>query len=101
VTPADTPTYFTATTGLMGGRRFRVYDVRILAGRTRRATIGSLAATHRVFVPADKGRWTYEFSVIDSRALEPAALERQLQAATYRMPNPVARRRAMSVASRP
>ena len=82
---------FLAQAGLMSGRWFRVYDVRIVAERLRVVDVGSSEATHRSFVQADRGRWTYKFVVTDSRTLEPAALERQLQSAKYRMPDAVRR----------
>lgn len=87
--PPNQPTYFTATTGLMGGRRFRVYDVRLVAGHSKVVDVGSSEATHRTFVQADRGRWTYRFVVADSRMPDPASLERQLHAATYRTPSTV------------
>jgi hypothetical protein len=91
----DAATYFLAQTGLMGGRRFRVYDVRIVAGRTRRATIPLQSATHRIFVQADSGRWSYGFAPGEGRELEISALERQLRAATYHMPDPSKTREPM------
>ena len=85
---ADGTTRFLAQAGLMGGRWFSLYDVRIVAGRSRKTALGSPAATHRVVVQADRGRWTYPLQVPDSRVLDAVAvLERQLQAATYRMPD--------------
>ena len=74
----------------MGGRWFSLHDVDRSGGRIRRVGLGSPAATHRFFVQADRGRWEFKLEPND-RSLDTASLERQLQAATYRMPVAVAR----------
>ena len=75
--------YFRARDGMMGGRRYRLYDVDRSAVTLRRVEVESPRATHRIFVQADQARWTYTFSKGERRELIASALERQLQQATY------------------
>ena len=87
----DGTTRFLAKTGLMGGRWFTIHDVDLTSGRIRKRALGASDATHRLFVQADKGRWTYAFEPGEGKGLGVSALESQLQDATYRMPDAVRR----------
>jgi len=74
---------FRALAGLMGGRRFALHDVDRSTGRIQKVALESAEATHRIFIQADGGRWTYAFTPGEGRGLAAPALERQLQAAKY------------------
>lgn len=87
----DGITRFLAQTGLMGGRWFSLHDVDRSVGRIRKVPLCSPDATHRLFVQADKARWSYAFAPGEGRQLAIAALERQLQTATYSQPRAAAR----------
>lgn len=82
----DGSTRFLALTGLMGGRWFRLHDIDRRSGRTRRVSLESPDATHRIFVQTDGGRWIYSFAKGELRALDVALLERQLIGARFRAP---------------
>lgn len=86
----DGTTRFLALTGLMGGRWYSLHDVDTSAGRIRKVALGSLEASHRFFVQADRGRWAYGFAPGEGRGLTVPTLERQLQAARYSNPSRVA-----------
>lgn len=88
---ADGTTRFLAQAGLMGGRWFSLHDVDLSSGRIRKRALGASDATHRLFVQADAGRWSYAFTPGEGRGLEIPALERQLQAAHYSQPRDAAR----------
>ena len=88
---SDGTTRFLAQAGLMGGRWFSLHDVDQGGGRVRKVALGSVQATHRIFLQADAGRWFYSFAPGEGRGLEVQALGRQLQAAKSRMPNATAR----------
>ena len=57
---------FRAELGMMGGRWYSVYDDAILDGQSRKLEHTSPAATHRVFVQPDTGRWTYAFTPVEA-----------------------------------
>lgn len=75
----------------MGGRWFSLHDVDQRTGRVQRMELGSSKATHRVFLQADRGRFSYEFAPGDSREITLAVLGGQLQSARYFNPSRVAR----------
>lgn len=62
---------------------FSVYDVDESGGRIRRVALGSVAATHRIFVMADGSRWVYAFAKDELRTLMSALLELQIDAGRY------------------
>lgn len=81
---ADGRLVFRSQTSFKGaGGGFTVYDVDQRSGKIRKVPHESPAATHRIFVMADKSRWVYPFAPDDSHALRAQLLELQLDDSTY------------------
>ncbi|MDB4916813.1 MAG: hypothetical protein JWM95_4457 [Gemmatimonadetes bacterium] len=78
---------FTSNNGPTKRATFTVYDVLIVDGRRRRLPFGSPAASHRLFVDEDRGRYTYRFRPREDRAPVAALLQRQLTHAEYAHPD--------------
>jgi hypothetical protein len=77
--------YYRARAGRLGGDLVRVSDVTIDPVRVH--SLGSPAATHRVFIQPSEARWTYAFAAKEGREITPAALERQIGEAAYSQPD--------------